>query len=140
MININRLCQPRKEGGLALPNIEHYSISFEMSRLAKHWAGKINLDWILIERELASPFTPTDILSQKSNKGNKMQNPILKFSKMVWLEVHKKYKLVTYVQKYASLWHNPKIKINKQTIYWAHWLRKGIRTIGDLLEGDIYVI
>lgn len=138
-ININRLCQPKKEGGLALPNVEYYSISFEMSSLVKHWVGEINLDWILIERELASPFSPIDILSQESNKGNRMQNPILKFSKMVWLEVHKKYKLVAYVQKYASLWHNSKIKINRQTIYWAQWQRKGIRTIGDLLEGDIFM-
>lgn len=119
-ININRLSQPQKEGGLALPNIEYYSISFEMARLGKHWAGKNNIDWILIEKELASPFTPIDILLQKINK---TQNPILKFLKMVWLEVHKKYKLMPYVQKYAPLWHNPKIKIGKQTVYWTQWLR-----------------
>lgn len=138
-ININRLCQPKKEGGLALPNIEHYSISFEMSRLAKHWAGELNLDWILMEQELASPFTPIEILLQKISKDNNLQNPILKFSKMVWLEVHKKYKLVPYIQKYAPLWHNPKIKIGKETIYWAQWLRRGIRTVGDLLDGDVFM-
>uniref|UniRef100_A0A3P8RWJ4 Reverse transcriptase domain-containing protein n=1 Tax=Amphiprion percula TaxID=161767 RepID=A0A3P8RWJ4_AMPPE len=137
-INLSRLCQPKKEGGLALPNVEHYSISFEMSRLAKHWAGKVDLDWILIEQELTSPFTPIETLSQKLNK-DKFENPILKFSKMVWLEVHRKYKLDPYVMRYSSLWNNPKIKIGKQSIYWAQWLRKGIRTVGDLFEGDVFM-
>lgn len=138
-INLSRLSQPKKEGGLALPNVEHYSISFEMSKLTKHWAGKVDPDWISIEQELASPFTPIDILSQKLNKGKKIENPILKFSKMVWLEVHRKYKLDPYVMKYSSLWNNPKIKINKQSIYWAQWLRRGIKTIGDLFVGDVFM-
>ena len=38
-ININRLCQPKKEG-LALPNVEHYSISFEMSSLVIQMRNK----------------------------------------------------------------------------------------------------
>lgn len=140
-IKIGKLCQSKKEGGLALPNIEHYSISFEMSKMCKHWPEtKSDLDWVSIERELSSPFTPIEVLTQKiDNKQNKIENPILKFSKMVWQLVHKKLALSPYTQRYASLWHNPKIKIGKQSIYWSHWLKKGVRIIGDLFVEDTFM-
>lgn len=35
-IKLIKLCQPKKRG-LSIPNIEHYSISFEMSKLCKPW-------------------------------------------------------------------------------------------------------
>uniref|UniRef100_A0A3P9I561 Reverse transcriptase domain-containing protein n=1 Tax=Oryzias latipes TaxID=8090 RepID=A0A3P9I561_ORYLA len=140
-ISMDRLCQPKKDGGLALPNIEHYSISFEMSRLTKHWVGReLDADWVLVERGITFPFTPMEILVQKpGEQRGRTNNPILEFSKMVWLEVHKKCKLSPHLQKYASLWHNPKIKIGKRSIYWAQWLQKGIRTIGDVFQGDIFM-
>lgn len=123
-ISISRLSQPKKEGGLALPNIEHYSISFEMSKLCKHWSKtKTDLDWVLIEQELTSPFTPIEVLTQKlENNENRQDNPILLFSKKVWQEVHKKCNISPYFQKYSSLWYNPKIKIGKP-IYWPQWLK-----------------
>lgn len=66
-----------------------------------------------------------------------MMNPILAHSKIVWQEVHNKCKLSHNKSKYASIWYNSNIKIGKQTIYWAQWLRKGIRILNDLFnEGD----
>lgn len=68
-----------------------------------------------------------------------MSNPILEHSKMVWQEVHKRCKISQYTQKYASIWHNPKIKIDRQSIYWAQWLRKDIRIIDDLFENGNFL-
>ena len=36
---MQKLYDPRSEGGLALPNVELYNIAFEMAKLAKHWAS-----------------------------------------------------------------------------------------------------
>lgn len=104
-----------------------------MSKLAGHWdeAGA-DLDWFLIERELTSPFKPMEALAQTvKNDKNLVNNPILGHLKMVWQEVHKRY---------ASIWHNPEIKIERQPIYWARWLRKDIRIIDDLFENGNFLL
>ena len=140
-IHIDKLYQPKREGGLSLPNILFYSISFEMAKLAKYWTGiHSDLDWILIEQELTSPFRPTETLVQMIKQKNKnMMNPILVHSRKVWQEVHKKCKIPYNNQTYASIWYNPKIKIGKQMVYWAQWLRKGIRKLDDLFDGGDFL-
>lgn len=101
-----------------MPNIKYYSVAFEMSKLT-------DLDWVLIERDLTSPFKPMEALAQTvKNEKNKVNNPILGHSKMVWQEVHKRCKISQYTQKYASIWHNPKVKIERRPIYWAQWFKK----------------
>lgn len=140
-INLDKLYQPKKDGGLSLPNISYYSYSFEMAKLAKHWNGKnADLDWILIEQELTFPCNPTENLSQtiKQNDNN-MMNPILTHSRKIWRDMHKNSKISHNTQKYASIWHNAKIKIGKQTIYWAQWLKNGIRTLDDIFEESNFV-
>lgn len=140
-INLDKLYQPKEDGGLSLPNISYYSNSFEMAKLAKHWSGtNMDLDWILIEQELTFPFKPRETLSQtiKQKNDNRM-NPILTHSRKTWQDMHKNCKISHNTQKSASIWHNSKIKIGKQTIYWAQWLKKGIRVLDDLFEGGNFV-
>lgn len=70
-----------------MANIKNYSISFEMSKLVKHWKGlNSDLDWVLIEQELTSPFKPIEALVQVApNKEDKnVMNPILVHSKALW--------------------------------------------------------
>ena len=50
-INIKKMCSPRDMGGMALPSVRVYNLSFEISRLIKHWKGTDpELSWIKIER------------------------------------------------------------------------------------------
>ena len=111
-INMDKLCQPKNRGGLSLPNIKYCSISFEMSKLVKHWKGiNTDLDWVLIEQELTSPFKPIEAPAQvTTNKEDNVMNPILLHSKAVWREVHKKCQMSHNTARYAPLWHNPKKK------------------------------
>lgn len=91
-INIKKMWSPRDIGGLALPNVRLYNLSFEMSRLIKHWKGTDSkLRWIKIEQELVSPFKPSDVLSHGSttNGHEYSSNPVLAHSKVVWREVHR---------------------------------------------------
>ena len=64
-IHLDKLCESKKRGGLSLPNIKYYNVAFEMSKLTGHWdeAGA-DQDWVLIERELTSPFKPIEVLAQ----------------------------------------------------------------------------
>lgn len=122
-IHLDKLCESKKRGGLSLPNIKYYGVAFEMSKLTRHWdeAGAY-LDWVLMERELTFPFKPIEVLAQTVKfEKNKESNPILGHSKMVWQEVHKRRKISQYIQKYASIGHNPKIKINRQLVCWAQF-------------------
>lgn len=93
-IRLDQLCESRKRGGLSLPNIKYYSVSFEMSRLKEHWnKAEADLDWVLIEQELTFPFKPREALTQTNkNEKNKFNSPILGHLKMVWQEVHKRSK------------------------------------------------
>lgn len=36
-IKLSKLCFPKEKGGLGLPDLRLYSISFEMAKLAKYW-------------------------------------------------------------------------------------------------------
>ena len=57
-INMKKVCSPRDVGGLALPYVKLYNLSFEMDKFAKHWGKRdAGLDWITIEQELSYPFT-----------------------------------------------------------------------------------
>lgn len=67
--HMDKLCQPKKGGGPSLPNIKYYSISSEMAKLARDWDGTDSeVDWILIEWQLTSPFKPIEVLAQISKK------------------------------------------------------------------------
>lgn len=47
------------------------------------------------------------------------------------------FKLPCDLQGYSSLWHNPAIRIGKNTVYWRQWHSCGISTIGDLYENGV---
>lgn len=141
-INIKKMWSPKETGGMGLPNVRLYNLSFEMSRLIKHWKGTDQeLSWIQIERELTSPFEPLDVFSQGViNSGyNYLSNPVLSYSKAVWREIHKIYSISHLRQPYASLWYNPAIRIGKKSIYWSQWLVRGIRKIGDLCVDGVFM-
>lgn len=90
-IRLDELFESKKRGGSSLPNIKYYRVAFEMFKLIENWdeAGT-DMDWVLTEWELTSPFKPMEALAQTiKNEKNKANNPILGHSKMVWQDVHK---------------------------------------------------
>lgn len=135
-ISLNKLFTTRGMGGMALPNIELYNISFEMFKMGEHWTqNDSKLGWVEIERSLTSPLKYTDVISQKLPDA-KIDNPIFQHSRNVWIKVHKLLGLCPYKQPYSSIWENPVIKIGKKQVYWKTWYDKGICTIADLFEED----
>ncbi len=79
-IKLSKLCGPKDKGGLSLPDLRLYGISFEIPKLAKYWKLKDNmLDWIDIENKLCLSFSPNDKLFQRSNT----TNPIFTHSREV---------------------------------------------------------
>lgn len=82
-----------------------------MSKLIEHWIkADVDLDWVMIERELTSPFKPKEALAKTiENEKNKLHGPIPGHSKMVWQEVHKN---VNSLSALASTWHNPKWSVS----------------------------
>lgn len=80
-IKLSKLCAPMEKGGLGLPDPRLYGVSFEMVKLAKYWkTTDSKLDWMEIEKEFCSLFSPKEQLSQRSNT----TNPILVHSREVW--------------------------------------------------------
>ncbi len=135
-ITLSKLCTPKERGGLGLPDPRLYGISFEIAKLAKYWKPTENrLDWMDIENELCSPFSPKEKLSQR----NDTTNPILVHSKEIWAKVHQMYRLSHYVQPYASLWSNPAIHVGKGPVYWKQWHSRDICTIGDLYKNGQFM-
>ena len=124
-ISLNKLFTTRERGGLALPNIELYNISFELRASEGGW-----LD---LERSLTYPFKYIHALSHKPADAHRI-NPILQHSMDVWNKVHKLLGLSQYKQSYSCIWENPTVKIGKATIFWRTWYDKGIATIKYLFE------
>ena len=114
-IGMSKMCSPKDRGGLGLPSLRLYHVSFDIAKLAKHWVKDNNLDWVSIESEMCSPFTTIDRLSQSQHGP---MNPILSHSKGVWNRIHKMLKIPHLRQPYSSIWHNPTIVIGKTLIYW----------------------
>ncbi len=114
-VKSSKMWPPRDKGGLGLPDPRLYYVSFEMAKLAKHWSKDNQLDWVIIENKLSSPFTPIDRLSQSSRN---VLNPIMSHSKEIWTKIHKMHKLSHCKQIYSSLWHNPMISIGETSVYW----------------------
>ena len=136
-ISLNKLFTTRDRGGLALPNIELYNISFELVRLCEHWSERDStLGWLEIEKSLTFPFSYIDALSQKLANAH-LVNPILQHSRDVWNKIHKLLRLSQYKQSYSSIWENPAVKIGKKTVFWRTWYTKGIATIRDVFEEGI---
>ena len=85
-------------------------------------------------------FRFIDALSQKPSQfcpeGD--INPILQHSWEVWNKVHKMFGLSQNKQGYLSIWENPAIKIGKKTVCWRAWHLKGIATIADLIEDEVF--
>ena len=103
---------------MALPNVRLYNLSFEMSRLARHWERTdTELSWIKIEQELVSPYKPLDVLPHGSttNGHDYSSDPVLAHSKAVWREIHRICGVSHLRQPYASIWYNSAIRIGKKT-------------------------
>lgn len=141
-INMQKLYEPRRKGGLALPNVELYNIAFEMAKLSKHWAdcGSL-LGWTQIEKEITAPFKPIEILSQTaaSNLDSLESNFILQHSRAIWAKLHKMLGMSQYRQEYASIWNNPCIKIDKRPFLWKSWLCGNLNRIGDLYKDGVFM-
>lgn len=136
----SKMCAPKEKGGLGLPDVRLYSLSFEMAKIIHHWRGMgFGLVWANIEKNLAAPFQPIHILSQCLRSKGKDINPVIRHSQEVWAKVHKMHKISHYKQPYASLWHNPEMKIGKQKVFWKRWLDRGIHTVRDLYKEGIFM-
>ena len=87
---MSKICSLRDKGGFGLLDPRLYYILLEMAKLAKHWNKDNQLEWVIIENNLSSPFTPIDRLSQSAHK---TLNPIMSHSREIWIKIHKMHKL-----------------------------------------------
>lgn len=135
---MNKLFTPKSKGGLSLPNVRLYNLSFELAKIAKHWSGTVSdLGWVTIEQALATPFHPIQVLAQQVTGLVEDRNPVIQHSRGVWAKIHKLHKLSHYKQQYSSLWLNPELKIDKRTVFWKKWVENGIHTINDLYKAGV---
>lgn len=125
-------------GGLGLPNIELYHMAFELSKISRCWKLEQDLPkYLELEMNTVTPFKPLHILSQKTTEYS--QNPIFCYSKEVWQRTHKIMKKSPYLQKYSSIWNNPKVCIGKKSIFWENWVKEGVYTHGDLHKDNVFI-
>lgn len=103
-----------------------------MTKLAKNWGKEdldIGLDWVLMERQLTSPFRPLEFGLDLKNQSN----PILLHSKDVWKLAHKKCQISHLSQYYTSTWNNHFVKIGeKKPLFWDFGLKVAYILLNDL--------
>lgn len=137
-IKLDKLFTTRSMGGLGLPNVELYKMSFELLKISKHWSDEgSSLGWLDIEREMVSPYGPIEILSQTPKRKDR-SNPILQCSRETWAKVHKLLHTPHHKQMYSSIWNNPSIKIGRKSVMWDTWLNKNVTRISDLYSNGLF--
>uniref|UniRef100_A0A3B5L672 Reverse transcriptase domain-containing protein n=1 Tax=Xiphophorus couchianus TaxID=32473 RepID=A0A3B5L672_9TELE len=121
-------------GGLRLPDMKLYQEAFINAQITSLMLNNHNsLIWVNLEGEVNAQFKAFDYLSQHPNDGVK-SNPITTHIKNVWQHLHKKANTCPFTQGTASVWNNPKIKIEGKMIYWRNWHTKGIDSINCFLQ------
>lgn len=64
-------------------------------------------------------------------------HPIFTHFQEVWKNTSKIFKIDLFLNSEASIWLNPKLRINKAPFIWKDWLNSGIKTLSDLYEHNV---
>ncbi len=140
-VNLTTLQAPYVKGGLNLPNFRIYYLASQFRPLWI-WLHPRNSDvrWVSIEQHemKATPVTVIPFLGTRKKLSVITKNPVLLDNFDAWQESHRLLGLNTSLLVNTPLDGNPNIPspIVDKTI--QSWIKKGIKTIGDLYVNGIF--
>lgn len=82
------------------------------------------------------PLSPLTCMTTRLSP-NLKSHPVFTHLQDIWKSTAKIFKMDVFLNSEASIWQNPKLRINKAPFIWKVWLNCGIKTLGDLYEDNI---
>lgn len=138
-LNKLKMSAANEDGGLNLPRLDWYHLAFSLNQLAKiDNAENQAPGWVLIEKELTEPV-PLQALRSQTGGEIPSRNPLLSFVRETWQRSHDIAGLNPFFTKQSPLWHNKKLKVGKNTLFWKSWVVAGIIYVRDIFENDSLV-
>ncbi len=131
---LQKLQRPVDQGRLGIPNLLLYYYAFGLRRLT-HWSlpPERAPPWLYIKSTLCDALPPLHFVTATSPRETQT-HPILANMQWIWKRISIKLKFNLHLNLSASIWLNPKLKIDKKPFLWKEWVEKGIILLGDLYE------
>ena len=134
-MKLSKLQRPVDKGGLGVPNLLLYHYAFTMRHMVQ-WSlpPERAPPWFGLESAVCSPLMPSNYLSTKLDDVDK-SHPIISHIHWVWMKIGRMFKFDPFLHWSACIWHNPKLRIDKEWFLWDSWYEKGVSVLGDLYQG-----
>ena len=135
-MKLSKLQRPVDKGGLGIPNLQLYHYAFTVRHMAQ-WTlpPERAPPWFSLESAVCSPILPINKVSSKLDFIDQ-SHPIISHICWVWKKLGRMFKFDPFLHVSAGIWYNPKLRIDKEPFMWDSWDEKGIKTLGNLYQGD----
>lgn len=136
-IRTSVLYQNSKAGGLGLPDLKQYYISF-MIRPLQNWFNNRNCAWVEIEKNIVHPYELKSILfAALSPKFCSAKfGPIIAHAIHCWQQVDTSMQWNSPWHTLTPVFRNNNLKLGGKPIIFPQWSEHGIRTLSDIMDAD----
>lgn len=137
-----KLYRDKSEGGLSLPNLKHYFLSFVLRPLSDWLNPTSTACWKAVESDLVSPHRLEDfIYSNVPFKRAKLRfGPIVSFLLLTWHLAIKEAKVGTKWHLNSPLFNNYSLLTGGVPFSSLAWSTKGVHTLADVLNDSGFLI
>lgn len=124
-IALEKLIMRKYKGGMALPDIKTYYISY-VTRRSIYWLypPKEPPSWLAIEEEMSNPM-PLSFIAYRILPEYLKDHPAISAFWKVLKIVGNKCAVSLCTSFHATIWSNPHILINHRLVLWRDWLQMG---------------
>lgn len=124
----------REDGGLAVPNFEHYSWSFVLRPLLSWFDSHSSVSWLMLESNIVQPWTLQDVLfSNVSKKQCQLRlGPIISHLVLVWRLVETHCHLSCKWHTFSPIFNNKALLIGGRPICAPQWEQRGVHYLKDI--------
>ena len=132
------LFQPSNSGGLSLPDLKLYYMSF-IIRPLQNWISLYrNTPWLEIEQNIAHPYKLNNILfSALSSKQCLSQfGPIIAHAISTWHQIESLLKWNSPWHTQTPIFRNNNFRLGGKPVIFPHWSDHGINNFSDILDND----
>ena len=128
-IKLSTLQKPKHLGGLEAPQFFHYFLANQLQYIIKWIHNSQQCDtWLDIEKTFCNEIKISDLpfLNQSIKLHPCFKSLTISTALTAWWKFHKITNTSFAISEYTPIWNNPDIKINKKSINFHAWTRKGI--------------
>ncbi|KAL2085077.1 hypothetical protein ACEWY4_018397 [Coilia grayii] len=131
-VRLKKLQQKVNQGGFGIPNLLLYHYAFCLRHLVQ-WSlpPERAPPWYTAEA-YCCPDLPLVTYLSATLPPAVQNHPVIACLKDVWRKTAKILDFNTFLNRSASIWYNPSLRIGKSSFYWKEWVQRGIITLDHI--------